>query len=122
MSYDEGKYCVCGEPVLVDYADGMCTICCIKKLKAKIKDLEAEMDKWNMTTAMIEKDLTFEAENKRLKKLLKKSQIMLFDIGGSPLALAAHYGPDFEPPSQETTVEWWNEIAQALKDCQNAVK
>lgn len=39
----------------------------VQRLQTEKKQLKAEMDKWNMTTAMIEKDLTFEAENKWLK-------------------------------------------------------
>lgn len=56
-----------------------------------------------------------QAENKQLRDLLSKTQIMLFDIGGSPLALAAHYGPDFVPPSEEDIVNWWNKIEQVLR-------
>ena len=39
----ETPKCKCGAWVVVDYADGMCTICCIKKLKAENKKLKGEV-------------------------------------------------------------------------------
>ncbi len=62
MSYSEYK-CVCGDMVVIDYADGMCTVCCIKKLKNRIACLEAE--------------------NKRLKEALKIATDYVKDEGRS---------------------------------------
>ncbi len=43
-----------------------------RPLLAKIEQLEAELDKWNLTSAHIEEYLTFEKENKRLRAELDK--------------------------------------------------
>lgn len=50
---------------------------CVAILRVKIARYEAEMDEWNLTSAAIEKELTFEAENKELQADLIEARMDL---------------------------------------------
>jgi len=52
--------------------------------EAENKALKAEMDKWNMSTKDIERDLTFEEENKRLKEFVEYVASIDSEVVGDP--------------------------------------
>jgi hypothetical protein len=57
-----------------------------------------------------------------IRQAAEQSYRVLWMIGGSPLELAAHFGPDYEPPGEEEMERKLAQLRLALDTYQKALQ
>ena len=54
-------------------------------------------------------------KQREILSLLKTARELIFQLGGGPLDLAAHYGPDFEPPNDQDILHCYHKLCQGIE-------